>query len=378
MDLKNLPDVEFAYKDIDSILNDLIAGYEQAYYAEKGEQITLYPGDKIRIFLYSQALREFQLRQLIDFSAKQNLLKYAVGDYLVNLGAFHDVEKSESKYATVTEKFNLSAAQSVIQIIPKGTRVGPGTGLYFATTEDIDVPIGATDINITMQCTTSGTAGNNFTPGQINVLMDPLPWISSVTNVTTSSGGTDSEDDDTFREIIRQAPEGYSVAGPSAAYEYFAKKYNSSISNVKVSTSSDAVVNIIVLLENGEIPTQTFLDGLNDYLSDKSRRPLTDKVQVAAPTVVNYDINLTYYILRDNSASASTIQSNVNQAIEDYKTWQKSKIKRDINPSELIARIIKAGAKRVEVISPTYTALSDTEVAAALTTTVTYGGLEDD
>lgn len=379
MDLKNLPDVEFAQKDIDSILSDMINGYQQAYYAQTGEQITLYPGDKIRIFLYSQALREFQLRQLIDFSAKQNLLKYSTGDYLINLGAFQDVEKNEETYATVTEQFNLSASQADIQTIHKGTRLSPSNnGIFFETIEAIEVPAGSLSITATIQCTTAGTVGNDFTPGQINILVDPLPWIASVSNIDTSQGGADIESEDNYRERIHEAPEGFSVAGPRGAYEYFAKSYNQSISDVKVSSPSPGTVDVRVLLESGEIPTTTFLQGLWEYLSDKKRRPLTDNVNVNAPTIVNYDITFIYYILSDNSAVASTIQANVNQAVQDYIAWQKSKIGRDINPSELISRIIKAGAKRVALTNPVYVALTDTQIAFSANVTVNYGGLEDD
>lgn len=379
MDLNNLPDVEFALKDIDSILNDMISGFEQAYFNQTGQQITLYPGDKIRIFLYTQALREFQLRQLIDFSAKQNLLKYASGNYLDNLGAYQDCIRQQPSYAAVTEKFILSTSQPIMQTIPKGTRVSTGNAVYFATTEDIQVPSGATDISATLKCLTPGIIGNDFTPGQINVLVDPLPWIASVTNSDTSQGGADLESDDNFRERIRQAPEGFSVAGPSGAYEYFAKLYNQSVSDVKVSSPSAGNVDVRVLLQNGTVPDSTFLNGLNEYLSDKTRRPLTDNVTVNAPDVVNYDIALTYYILNDNSAAVSNIQSNVNQAVQDYILWQKSKIGRDINPSELISRIINAGAKRVDIINPVYTAVADNQVAvASANVTLTYGGLEDD
>ncbi|WPC41220.1 hypothetical protein [Clostridium sp. JS66] len=58
MDLKNLPDISFANKDVETILNDNISEYEKAYYAQTGQQITLYHGDKIRIFLYGQAIKE--------------------------------------------------------------------------------------------------------------------------------------------------------------------------------------------------------------------------------------------------------------------------------------------------------------------------------
>lgn len=381
MDLSKLPDITFAEKDVEIILNDMINGYENAHYEQTGEQITLYPGDKRRIFLYSQALREFQLRQLIDYSAKQNLLKYSSGDFLDNLGAWWNAERLGAKFATVTEQFNLSAAQTSIQKIPKGTRASASTsnGIYFATTEDIEVPVGSTSITVVLTCTTAGIVGNDFIPGEIKVLSDPLPWIASITNVDTSQGGADIQNDDSFREDIHESPEGFSVAGPSKAYEHFAKKYNQSITDVKAWSPSPGCVDVIVLLTGGEIPTPTFLHGLYDFLSDKSKRPLNDKLTTSAPEEINYDINITYYILKDDSTNVSTIQINVNKAIQDYILWQRSKIGRSINIDELKTRIKKAGANRSVITSPIYTKLTSTQIAVPSTNiSITYGGLEDD
>ena len=87
MELNHLPDIQFVETNLDVILQETIAGYEKAYLEQYGQEKKLFPGDPIRIYLYSQALREFQLRKLIDYSAKQNLLKYAKGDYLRHIGA---------------------------------------------------------------------------------------------------------------------------------------------------------------------------------------------------------------------------------------------------------------------------------------------------
>ncbi|WP_170932736.1 baseplate J/gp47 family protein [Desulfosporosinus sp. FKB] len=377
MDLSNLPDVEFASKDVDTILSDLISGYEQAYLQQTGESKTLYPGDPIRIWLYSQALREFQLRTLIDASAKQNLLKYAKGDYLDNKGAPWVTRLAATK-ATVPEKFILSAPQSTNQTIPAGTRVSPGNNIYFQVTSAIAVPSGTTEISTTLECTAAGSQGNGFTPGQINILVDPLPWIASVTNTDTSGGGADIEDDESLRERIWLAPESFSVAGPSGAYEFFAKQYSAAVMDVKVSSPSAGTLDIRVLLQNGEIPDNDFLAGLKSYLSDDTKRPLTDNVTVNAPEAVNYDIILTYYISTDNSTSEATIQANVNAAIESYELWQKSAIGRSINPSKLISLIMAVGAKRVDLSSPVYTAIETTQIAVVNVTSVIYGGLEDD
>ena len=73
-----------------------------------------------------------------------------------------------------------------------------------------------------------------------------------------------------------------------------------------------------------------------------------------------------------------TIQAAVAQAVEDYKTWQRT-IGRDINPSKLVALIMEAGAKRVAVTAPTYTAVAATKVSALQgEAVISYGGLEDD
>jgi len=378
LNLSDLPDIQFAEKDPETILNEMITGYENAYFVQTGVQKTLYPGDPIRIWLYTQALRELQLRQIIDFSAKQNLLKYATGDYLENIGAPW-VTRDEAKISFVSVKFILSEAQSVIQIIPQGTRVSPSNTIYFETTKDIEVAVGATDVIIVMNCTESGTIGNDFIPGQINILSDPLPWIQSVINIDKSQGGIDSEDDESLRERIWLAPESFTTAGPEGAYEFFAKKYSSLITDVKVISPTAGNVNVIVLLENGEIPSVTFLQGLNDYLDTKTIRPLTDHVTANAPDVISYDIAFTYYILTTNTIVEASIKTKVDQAVQDYILWQKSKISRDINSSELTARIIAAGAKRVSIIAPIYTSILNVEVAISSSNVVaTYGGLEDD
>ena len=98
---------------------------------------------------------------------------------------------------------------------------------------------------------------------------------------------------------------------------------------------------------------------------------------VSAPAQDDYTIALAYYIKKSDSASAAAIQKAVNEAVEAYKLWQ-SRIGRDINPSELISRIMQAGARRVAVTAPAYTAVQAGHIAKCTTADITYGGLEDD
>lgn len=373
--MNNLPEISFAEKDIGKILSDMISGYEQAYYEQTGKRKKLYPGDPIRIFLYTQALREIQLRYMIDDAAKQNLLKYARAEYLDHKGNGLATRLPGTK-AIVSQKFILSAPIQTSQIIPAGTRVSPGNNIHFETKENVAVPSGVEEITTTVECTTVGVIGNGFTPGQINILVDPIPWVASVINIDTSQGGSEVEDDDSYRERIRLAPESFSVAGPDGAYEFFAKQYSPLVQDVVINSPAPGEVDIRVLLNEGELPSQPFLEGIQTYLSARDKRPLTDYVTVGAPDVVNYDINIEYYIRSRDAQLESSIQAAVNKAIDDFRLWQRSKIGRDVNPSELIARIINTGAKRVEVTSPVYMAIQNTQVANDAYVNVTYGGLE--
>nr|WP_237088766.1 baseplate J/gp47 family protein [Paenibacillus larvae] len=126
------------------------------------------------------------------------------------------------------------------------------------------------------------------------------------------------------------------------------------------------------------MPTQDVLDEVAETVNDRRVRPMTDLVTVREPDAISYDISLTYWISNSRATEATKIQDSINRAIEEYKLWQKSKLGRDINPSELICRIMDAGASRVEIVSPVFKEVSKLQVALDAKTTITYGGCPND
>lgn len=366
----DLPDVEFAAKDAGDIQASILTTYE----AISGRSLA--EGDPIRLFLSAIGLLIIQQRALIDQASKMNTLRYAVGDYLDHIGALFGTLRLAATAARTTLRFTVSEVQGSAITIPAGTRATPDGRLYFETEAVCEIPAGQEYIDISAVCTDVGSVGNGFLSGQINKMVDLIPFIGEVTNTAESSGGTDAETDDAFRQRIFQAPESYSVAGPSGAYIYWAKSASSLIADVSVSSPAAGQVEIRPLLINGGIPGQTILDLVAAACNNRSVRPLTDQVTVVAPEAVSYNITLTYYIRLDRATQATAIQVAVTQAIADYVLWQKSTLGQDINPSELIMRVMAAGAKRVVVTSPVHTAVSISQVAVCGTVTATYGGLE--
>ncbi|MEC0171176.1 baseplate assembly protein [Paenibacillus graminis] len=375
MQYVDLPDIFFTPEEAATIQQSVITVYEGL----TGR--TLQPADPVRLFLSSLATIIVQQQVLINQTAKGNLLRYAKGILLDYKAEDFGLARLSASSAITTLQFTLSIPLSSATGIPPGTRVGAQGGdgsIYFATTEYMEIPAGATTGTVTAACSATGTAGNGFLPGQINVLMDQLPFVQAVTNLTASSGGAAAEADEAFKERIRTAPDSYSTAGPQGAYEFWAKSTSAAILDVHAYSPAAGKVTIIPLLVGGEIPGQDVLDAVAETLEERGIRPLTDQVTVTAPSPVSYNTVLTYYISRSRAAEVTAIQAAVTAAVAAYQLWQRSKLGRHINPSELIARVMAAGALRVVPTAPVYTALTATQVAQQGTTTITYGGLVDD
>jgi phage-related baseplate assembly protein len=377
--IDNLPDISFiddmTLEDVQSLL---INKWQEYYKQITGKKITLARADPNRLILYACASVIYQGLQQVDKAGKMNFLKYAYGDYLKNLAALKNVTENEPERATVRVRWSLAGARESATSIPAGSRVTADNEVYFESTEYNEIPAGDTEIIITMQATTTGEQGNGYMAGEISINVDEVAFIESVANIETSAGGTGEESDQSIAERAFLAPSSYSTAGPDDAYIYWAKTYDSEIGDVVPLSPTPGVVNIRFILSDGSIPGETLISGLQNYLQQRGKRPLTDNVIVQAPDAVKYNINVTYYINSSDSASAVQIQEQADQAIGDYQTWQSEKIGRDINPDELRRYLKDAGVKRTVVTEPVFTVLKETEIAVLGTINLVYGGLEDD
>lgn len=371
MRLKSLPDILFVDASKEAVEALIIGEYEKA------ANRTLAKGDPVWLFLLVIANIIILLLNKINETGKQNLLRYASGNNLDHLGALVGADRIQATAATTTIKVELSAALGNNATIPAGTRFTAGDNVFFRLDHTMIITAGQLTGQGSATCTQSGSIGNGYLAGQIKTLVDPLPYVKSIANVTTSDGGADIQGDESYRDNIHEAPESFSAAGPEGAYKYHAKRASSQIVDVAVLSPEPGTVEVRPLLVGGEIPGQELINQVKAALDDKRVRPLTDKVTVLAPTKVEYTLNVTVYIDRADETKASAIESAAKKAAEEYVLWQKSKLGRDINPSELIARLMATGVKRVTVTSPTFTKLTNIQVAICNSSNVNMGGIED-
>lgn len=377
-EIANLPDVSFIDGvTLDDIQQQMVQDYLDKYEELTGESTELTRADPVSLILYACSVQIFQAMLYVDRAGKQDLLKYSYGEFLDNLAALKGIAREPAKPAVVTMRFSLAAIRPDTVAIPQGTRVSNGD-LYFETDEYTEIPSGDTYADVTATCQTDGEDGNGLLPGEINVLVDPIAYVASVANTESTVGGTDIEDDDTLASRVYIAPSKYSVAGPEEAYRYWITEFNSSISDVYLSSPEAGQVLIEFILEGGELPNEAMVRSLADYLANENIRPLTDEVIVQLPATATFNVNVQYWINRSDINKAATIQAAVEQAVTDYVSWQQSKIGRDINPDKLISLMEQAGAKRVAVTEPVFSVMPDATIGRIGTKTVSYGGIEND
>lgn len=376
---RKYPDIDFVETDTETIESSLIALYESLVQQVPGrERYKVYPASPERLFISWIASVIVQQRVLINETAKKNVPRYADGEYLDSLAElFKDLERLPASPASAVFRFYISEAQQQSIIIPAGTRVSFDGTIMFATNENLEIKAGSLYGDIEGECTTPGTIGNNLAAGQVKDLVDIYDYYQKAENITATSGGAEEEDDASYYERMRESMESFSTAGPMNGYIYFTKSVSAAVADVVATSPTPGVVDVRVLLQDGQQATEAVLKEIEEALNADDVRPLTDTVTVSVPETVPFDVDVTFYIAQPNAASATVIEAAARQAVKDYISWQTSKIGRDINPSYLTAKLMEAGAKRVEVRKPEYTAVEEIKVAVLGEETVLNGGIEN-
>lgn len=377
-ELANVPDISFiGYMTLQETEEQLRAEYTRIYREQTGKELTMGDADPKNLLIKAFALIEYQTMQYVDAKGRAELLKTSTGESLDALVALLGLTRQAAQRATAKERFSLAEARNETVAVPAGTRVKTQGGRYFNTLSYTEIPPGDLYVETMIQAEEGGTESDGIQIGEINVLVDPIPYIASVENVSESTGGLDTESDDSLTERAFLAPSRFSCAGPRDAYEYYVRAWRSDVGDVQIVSPEPCTIAIYFVMEDGRLPNEPERESLKEYISGETLRPLCDKVVCVEPAEVEYRIELTYWIGESDQKSAGSIQERVNAAVQGYQEWQRH-LGRDINPTELIAKIREAGAKRVKLIAPADATVEKTELPKCTEAEVTYGGLEDD
>lgn len=188
-------------------------------------------------------------RELIDLNYRMSMIHTCEGEFLDNFGDMAGVHRygaSPSEGEVTFTRLNSESTANIV--IPDGLQISTEDAISFIVDNDgenLVLESGVESITCNVLCEQEG-AYTNVLPGNINLIMNDLASLISVTNTAAMTGGMDIEDDEDYRSRILLSP--YEVpVGTLGWYENMALTLES-IHDVKVEkgiTQLDADVIII-------------------------------------------------------------------------------------------------------------------------------------
>lgn len=192
----------------------------------------------------------------------------------------------------------------------------------------------------------------------------------------TETTNAEMESDTALRLRAQSAFEGLSVAGPTGAYEYFAKSASGKVADARATSPSPAVVVVSILSTEGDgTASDELIATVNDTLSADDKRPVADRLTVQSAEIVNYEIDALLYLYP--GPESEPILSAADNAL---RTWlgAQGKIGRDVARSAIMAALHVQGVHRVVLLNPQEDiVIDDTQAARCISHTISVGGTDE-
>lgn len=308
-------------------------------YIEAGGDI-LYPGDEKEMLLRSVLADIVQVFAGIDNALRMQTLRYAVGDYLDVIGELRSCERIQAAAAKATISI-VTNATGVSETLEAGTAVTADGTLFYLLDEDIALSGYQQTFTASVTADRTGSVGNGLLNGTPMHMQTPHPAINCIIAASDATGGQEKEEDDYYRERIREYGLASISTGPARQYEAAAKAVSSVIVDAKAINLGAGQVGICLILSD-TTGAAALLEAVAEALNGEDVRPLTDTISVYQATNIPYTLNVEY--MADNSSA--TVQA-IADAVDAYQAWQENTIGTPFNPDRLMASIYQAGATRV-------------------------------
>lgn len=185
------------------------------------------------------------------------------------------------------------------------------------------------------------------------------------------------EPDDDLRLRGPEAFEGLSVAGPTRAYEFYARSADGRVADARAISPEpcEALVTVLSRLGNGEAP-QVLLDIVEAALTPEDVRPVGDRVTVQSAAITEFAIQAVLHLHAGHGPEQELILDAAQRRADDYAAALR-KLGRSVYRDAIEAALHVEGVMHVELISPASHILLDLTQAAYCTgIDVTLGGTD--
>lgn len=161
------------------------------------------------------------------------------------------------------------------------------------------------------------------------------------------------ESDDALRERIKQAPSGFSVAGPKNAYIHYGLLADEKVKDVNAISEEPMEVKVAVLSYDGNGQASAeLLEKVNTFLNADNVRPIGDLVTVQTAEVLGYQVEVEIVFKDESDLDKQASLTQIEQNLSTY-TQEKHKISSLVALSGIYAACFVEGVKDVVIVSPT-------------------------
>jgi len=255
----------------------------------------------------------------------QNILRLAFpqtsyGQYLDFLGEMKGVFRHPATPATGTVVFMGQPGT----VIPAGfvaltEATGSFPSIRFRIKETVTISSDGT-VMATAECLESGKIGN-VAAGTITVLNEPINGVTSITNPDSFTGGTEVEDDESYRERILAAYD-EPLSGAKKDYIRWAKEVPG-VGDVYVIPlwAGPGTVKVLIMDSNGQPANQELIEAVQNHIAPDGNlggglAPIGADVTVDAPEV--FEVNIALTIVLKDGYSLEDVMEDLTANIKQF------------------------------------------------------------
>ena len=346
-----MADLDLLKLDIQSIMNL----FRDAYYNAYGETMRIGSVEFQTASIFSYAVTV--LINAMNDASKQRWLATATGEYLDAIAETYGLVRPDGYHATVEVQV-VARNPGDMMTIPEGKIViSDQTGKYkFANAFEFQMSDTAYTV---FRAVDAGSEYNGIPEGKLDTIVSGTAYITSCSNNTETSGGTDPmTDDEVFRAWLKNEIRTLAGAGTYLAYEARAKNADSRIVDVHVVQQGEdgyekGKVQIIVLPLYDAFDWDSIRDIVQNACSDPSFRPVGDFVQTRIADTQEWDCP--YICKVSYPARFEPLAHERNNRIKDeYNEYLRQKIGRAFSYADFCARLCEKDADGVYALDAAF------------------------
>lgn len=258
-----------------------------------------------------------RLTEKAEFYEAQLFPATASNEYLEKHGEAKGILRKPATKSKGYVTFYCKGTPAADILIPAGTTLSSSKAdMIFHTTEDITIAAGEISGEAAVESEETGKKAN-IAPGYIDTIVTPITGIERAENLAIIIGGTDKEDDESYRARVVEGYRKLTNGANLSYYEEFSKKVED-ICYAKAVFNAEVPNEIFLYVQNFErtitadtiLKLQTEIDKVKEAgVSVVVKKPTSKSVSCTVFVGINNLSNADFYKEKAQSLISRSIQS---------------------------------------------------------------------